>query len=147
MSKEIELRENTSFDIIHKVLETQEQIKHELKEMGEKYERVISMLSERNLQNILDVEANIAEEGAGSSFSVHHQQSTSHVDVSFAEIGSFNHGSCPGDAKNHHKGKMSANCEVVDILSGKHDNSLIYIRWISSERLRSKMTKATNIPL
>ena len=122
MSESKKLRKRTLYATKNEV----NHLEHEFKEIRE---TVVALLAERKLQrNNSDGKVQTKEEGASSSSSFHRQQSASHVDVSFAEIGNYNHGISLGDVENLQKEQKSSNGEVVDISSGKDHDILITIR-------------------
>ena len=122
MSESTKLRKRTLYATENRV----EHLEQEVKEMRE---TVAALLSERNFKrNNFDDNVRTTEEGDSSSSSFHRQQSASHIDVSFEDIGDYNHGLSLRDVKNLPREQMSSNCEVVDISSGKNHDILITIR-------------------
>ena len=116
MSVSKKLRKRTSYA-------TKKEVKHVVQELKEIRETFAALLSERNLQrNKVDDNLSTTEVGPSSSSSFHRQQSATHIDVSFAEIGNYNHGLFLGDVKNLQKEEQSSNCEAVDISSCKYND-------------------------
>ena len=126
MSENMKLHEHTMCATKNEV----EHLKQELREMKEKYSTLVAMSSERDIQtsNNLDGKGHRAGNGASSSSADHFKQTASNLDVSFGEIGSYNHRFCSGDVKDPPKKPMSPICRVADISFGNNYDTLIAVR-------------------